>query len=61
MAQKGWENARQLALGAGIGYPAAWQIVLGGPVGRIDTQTLEKLTLAFGLASPWDLLEYVPD
>lgn len=60
MARKGWENARQLTLGAGITYPVAWQIMLGGPVGRIDTQTLEKLADAFG-CSPWDLLERVPD
>lgn len=61
MARKGWTNARQLALGAGITYPVAWAIVLGGPVGRLDTGTLDKLTVAFGLSEPWDLLEYVPD
>jgi DNA-binding Xre family transcriptional regulator len=60
MARKGWQNARQLSLGAGITYPVAWQIMLGGPVGRIDTTTLERLAAAFA-CSPWDLLEHVPE
>lgn len=61
MATRGWTNARQLAQGAGISYPAAWAIAQGGAIGRVDVRTLEALTKAFRLREPWALLDYVED
>lgn len=60
-ARRGWTNARQLSLGATIGYPAAWRIMQGEPLDRLDIHTLETLTRAFGLKTPWALLTYTPD
>jgi hypothetical protein len=58
--RRGWLNAHQLALGAGISYPSAWRILKGEPVERIDVRTLEGLARAFKLESPWSLLEHRP-
>ena len=62
---KGWTNAHQLATNAGISYPIAWRILQGEasaePIERIETATLEKLARAFGLKSPWSLLDYRAD
>jgi len=57
VAARGWANARQFAKGAGISYPVAWQILLGGPIGRIDCVTLDRLARVFD-CSPWELLDY---
>lgn len=57
---KGWENAHQFALGAGISYPLAARIFEGEPLERIDVATLEKLAKVFGLRNPWPLLDYDP-
>ena len=58
MDRKGWTNARQLALGADIGYPAAWAIQQGAAIGKLDSGTLDALVRAFGLNDPWTLLRY---
>jgi hypothetical protein len=58
---KGWTNAHQLALGAGISYPIAWRIMgSDAPLERIETATLAKLARAFGLKTPWALLRVEP-
>lgn len=61
MQVRGWENASQLALGAGLTYPVASRIVNadGKAIERIDVSTLEALARAFD-CEPWDLLEYDP-
>ncbi len=56
---KGWANAHQFAIGAGISYPIAWRILTSdAPIERIETATLERLAKAFGLKTPWSLLEH---
>lgn len=55
---RGWTNAHQLAIGAGISYPIAWRIMKDAPVERIDVVTVEKLMTAFDLTSPWSVLRY---
>ena len=59
LARKGWTNARQLSIGAGIGYPAAWRIMQGEPLDRIDCHTLETLAKVFR-AKPLSLLKADP-
>jgi transcriptional regulator with XRE-family HTH domain len=56
--QKGWTNAYQLAKGAGISQPAAARVLAGASLERIEVGTLEKLAAAFGLKTPWSLLDY---
>ena len=51
-------NANQLAVKAGLTLPVAYRVWAGEPMDRIEIATLEKLTEAFGLKSPWRLLEY---
>lgn len=58
---KGWTNAYQLAKGANITQPLAARVLAGEPIGRIDVATLEALTRAFGLKTPWALLDYQPE
>lgn len=59
---KGWSNANQLSLGAGLSYPVAARVLANEPMERIEVATLERLRSAFGLrGAPWSLLEYVPD
>ena len=60
-ARKGWKNAHQFAIGAGLSAPAAARIFEGEPLDRIDVRTLERLARAFGLKAPWALLDYRPD
>lgn len=57
---RGWKNAHQFAIGAGLSYPLAARILESKPLERIDVATLEQLTKVFGLKSPWTLLEYDP-
>ena len=57
---KGWKNAQQFAVGAGLTYPLAARILDGQPLERIDVKTLEKLAKVFGLKTPWALLDYDP-
>jgi hypothetical protein len=54
----GIPNAHQLAAKAGLTLPVAYRVWSGEPLERIDVLTLEKLTHAFKLKSPWTLLEY---
>ena len=61
MRRAGYANAKQLADGAGIGYPAAWRIVNNKPVQAIHVSTLLLLAKAFRVKNPLTLLEYVPD
>ncbi len=59
---KGWDNAHQLAQGAGLSYPVATRLWRAKQsIDRIEVDTLEKLAKAFGLKSPWALLEYTED
>jgi hypothetical protein len=57
---KGWANAHQFSVGAGLSYPLAARILEGDPLERIDVATLEKLARVFGLKTPWPLLDYDP-
>ena len=57
--QRGWENAQQFSLGAGITYPVAARVLEGKPLERIEVATLEKLAKVFGV-KPWSLLDYDP-
>ena len=57
MKERGWSNASQLAAGAGMTKPAAYRVVAGEPLERIDVATLETLAHVFK-CSPWSLLEY---
>lgn len=57
---KGWENAQQFSVGAGLTYPTAARVLAGDPLERIEVATLEKLARVFGLKSPWALLDYEP-
>ena len=57
---RGWTNAHQFAIGAGISYPIATRILKGDPVEKLEVATLGKLTRAFGLSSPWSLLKVEP-
>lgn len=60
LAAKGWENAHQLAAGAGISYPVAKRIWNGPAPDRVDFQTLGKLAKALGARrNPFALLEIV--
>lgn len=59
MARRGWQNASQLATGAGLTSPAAYRVVAGEPLERIDVGILEKLAREFRV-KPWQLLEYTP-
>lgn len=59
MKERGWSNASQLAVGAGMTKPAAYRVVASEPLERIDVATLEKLAHVFK-CSPWALLEYKP-
>jgi hypothetical protein len=58
---RGWENAQQFSVGAGLTYPTAARVLAGEPLERIEVATLEKLTTVFGLKTPWALLEYTED
>lgn len=58
---RGWKNPYQLAKGAGITQPLAARVLSDEPIERIDVATLESLTRAFRLKSPWSLLDYRPD
>lgn len=58
---RGWTNAYQLAKGVGITQPLAARVLSDEPIERIDVATLETLTRAFRLKSPWSLLEYRAD
>lgn len=60
MQAKGWENANQLARGAGLSYPVAARVLEAEPLDRIDVSTLERMSTAFR-CSPWKLLAYTPD
>jgi transcriptional regulator with XRE-family HTH domain len=55
MQAKGWQNANQLARGAGLSYPGAARVLEAEPLDRIDVSTLERMSAAFGV-SPWRLL-----
>lgn len=65
---KGWENANQLATGAGLSYPVARRIMQAieqgdGVIDRVDAITLGKLAKAFGVPAKkaLTLLEFLPD
>ena len=55
---RGWDNAHQFALGAGLSYPLAARVFDGRALERIDVATLEQLARVFGLKAPWALLDY---
>ena len=57
---RGWDNAHQFALGAGLSYPLAARVFEGKALERIDVATLELLARVFGLKAPWALLDYDP-
>jgi hypothetical protein len=58
---KGWENANQLARGAGLSYPVASRVMESEPLERIDVSTLERLALALDMTkTPWKLLAFDP-
>lgn len=57
---RGWKNAHQFAIGAGLSYPLAARILEGKPLERIDVATLEQLAQVFGLKTPWALLDHDP-
>lgn len=59
MAKRGWENANQLAIGAGVSYPVANRALKGDPLERIEVETLERFARAFH-CKPWQLLEHTP-
>jgi hypothetical protein len=61
MARKGWKNASQLAIGAGLTYPTASRVVKANPVAKIETATLETLARAFGVRNPLSLLKHTPE
>lgn len=54
---RGWENANQLARGAGLSYPVAARLLAGEPLERIDVATLELLASVFS-CEPWALLTW---
>lgn len=60
MARRGLENANQLREYAGLTIATAYNVLTDPPpeVERIETRTLETLQRAFGLKSPWSLLEW---
>lgn len=66
LAQKGIENAFQLAHAAGIGYPTAAKLMKETMSGvrpgaeKIDVRALEAVARALGV-KPLSLLEYVPE
>ena len=58
---KGWENANQLARGAGLSYPVASRVLDSEPLDRIDVSTLERLAVALDMVkTPWRLLAFDP-
>lgn len=60
MKKRGWTNANQLADGAGLTKPAAYRVVAGEPLERIEVATLEALARAFKV-KPWALLEWTEE
>ena len=61
MTRKGWKNASQLAIGAGLTYPTASRVVKARRVEKIETATLETLAKAFGVKNPLTLLKHVAE
>ena len=59
LKRKGWVNANQLAVGAGLAYHVAFRL-LKGEVKAADFGTLEKLCVALE-CEPGDLLVRVPE
>lgn len=55
LKERGW-TAYRLAQETGLTVPAAYRLARGGPVKRIDADTLERLCEAFQ-CQPGDLLE----
>jgi hypothetical protein len=49
LERKGNPNAHQLALGAGLSYPVATRIIERREMTRLDSDTLTKLAVYFGL------------
>lgn len=63
LEKTGW-NAHQFAAAAGIGYPAAWRLMLDPEAiveHRLDVQLAEKIARALGVKSPWRLFVWTPD
>lgn len=61
MAKRGIRNRKHLSEVVDISMPTAYAVMQGGVMQRIDVPTLEALTRALRPASPWALLEYIPD
>lgn len=59
LKRKGWENANQLATGAGLSYPVAHRLI-NEQMDRVDLGTLAKLCRALD-CQPGDFLVYVPE